>query len=122
FASLGHIYDFTKTLEKEQPTEPSLATELAPNSTLLLQTYPNPFNPETTIKYTVPQSGRVRLNIYNIQGQVIRTLVDAERASGDYQIRWDGRDARGLAVGSGVYLLRIRVGEGTAVKKIMLLK
>nr|NIW99683.1 hypothetical protein [Phycisphaerae bacterium] len=66
FASLGHIYDFSKTLEKEQATESTLATEFAPGSPLLLQTYSNPFNSETTIKYTIKRSGRVRLNIYNI--------------------------------------------------------
>ncbi|NIR53013.1 T9SS type A sorting domain-containing protein, partial [candidate division KSB1 bacterium] len=88
-------YDFSRTsASKTQATDETTVPAEPPATVVLLENYPNPFNPETTIQYTVPRSGRVRLNIYNIQGQVIRTPVDAERASGAYQIRWDGRDAK----------------------------
>jgi hypothetical protein len=89
--------------------------ELEPN-------YPNPFNPTTTISYGVPQPGRVRLTIFNMLGQQIRSLIDMDRAAGRFTATWDGRDDAGIAVGSGVYFYRLVAGEAMMVRKMMMLK
>ncbi|MFH1008130.1 MAG: fibronectin type III domain-containing protein [Candidatus Latescibacterota bacterium] len=88
---------------------------LAPN-------FPNPFNSVTWVRYQLPVDGAVTLSIYNILGQRIRVLVDAPRTAGFYQVMWDGRDAGGHAVSSGMYLIRIQTGPFTKVRKMALLK
>lgn len=121
FASLGHIYDFTKQLEKSAPSQEAGRKEL-PLSTVLLANYPNPFNPETTIKYQIPKSTHVTLKIYNLLGQEIRTLVDEVREVGSYAIRWDGKNDSGQVVASGIYLYQIQAGDFVQVKKMAFLK
>lgn len=97
-----------------------------PETFLLSQNYPNPFNPETTIRFEIPFTGKhaakVELCIYNLQGQLIRTLINDERSPGAYQVQWDGLDETGNVVATGIYLYRMRVGEFTATKKIALMK
>ena len=78
-----------------------------PVSFKLEQNYPNPFNPETTIKYQIPKNLHVKLRIYNIQGQLIRTLVDAKQTAGDHIVNWNGKDNMSRTVASGVYLYRL---------------
>ena len=84
--------------------------------------YPNPFNPETIIKYTVPEAGDVRLVIYNVVGQQVRELVNAAQSPGQYGVRWNGRDAMGRSVSSGVYFYRLVAGADIAIKKMVLMK
>jgi hypothetical protein len=86
------------------------------------QNYPNPFNPFTTIRYTVGEYSRVRIGIYDVGGQLIRTLVDRPRAEGEYTTFWDGRDDRGEPVSSGVYFYRLEAGATTLYKKLVLLR
>ena len=88
----------------------------------LHQNYPNPFNPKTTITYDVARSGTVRLSLYASNGQHIRTLVDEERPAGSYSVIWDGADGAGQSVASGVYLCRMKVGEYSAVRKMVLVR
>lgn len=88
----------------------------------LMQNYPNPFNPVTTIKYQLPQATHVTVAVYNLLGQKIRTLVDAEQQAGVYAVQWDGRNDAGRPVASGSYLYRIEAGQFKAVKKMTLLK
>jgi hypothetical protein len=96
-----------------------------PKSIQLHQNYPNPFNPDTRIQFTV-NSGRfplrTTLRIYNIRGQLVRTLLDEERTGGDYAVLWDGRDESGKAVSSGIYFCRLSTGSSSEVKKMVLLK
>ncbi len=99
-----------------------LEIQTTPTEFALRQNYPNPFNPETTIKFDLAESGQVELRIYNMVGQVVRTLVDENQAAGRYSIRWDGRDDRGLTVSSGIYFYSLRADKFRAVKKLMLLK
>jgi len=80
-----------------------------PQRFVLEQNHPNPFNPETEIRYALPRAGRVELVILNISGQVVRTLVASEQAPGTYRQVWDGRDRSGHAVASGIYLCRLQV-------------
>ncbi len=96
-----------------------------PEQASLSQNYPNPFNPETTIDYAIPVGKEltpVSLKIYNISGQVVRTLVDEEKAPGFYTAVWDGRDKQDKVVSSGIYFYRIVADKFISVKKMVLLK
>jgi hypothetical protein len=88
----------------------------------LYQNYPNPFNPTTNITFTVPGKAHANLTIYNIEGRVVKTLVDAEFEGGVKTVTWDGRDAQGNPVSSGVYFYRLRAGSDVMTKKMILLK
>jgi hypothetical protein len=84
--------------------------------------YPNPFNPATTLPWSVARAGRVTLCVYDARGAMVRTLVDAPVGAGQYRSEWDGRDGDGRAVGSGVYFARLVAPDGIAVRKLVLLK
>jgi hypothetical protein len=84
--------------------------------------FPNPFNPVTTIQYSLPQSGHVTLEVFNTLGQLVRTLVDEEQEAGTRSAAWDGKNNNGKESASGVYLFRLATGAGTATKKMVLLK
>ena len=93
-----------------------------PESYALSQNYPNPFNPTTEIAYQLPQPGRVRLSIYNIQGQVVRTLVDVSQPAGYHTVVWDSRTDAGRQVAGGVYLYRLEADSFVASRKMLLLR
>lgn len=100
---------------------------LAPKEFALGQNFPNPFNPSTTIRYTIGHSGDVSITIYNVLGQKIRTLMNGFHSIGSYDIEWDGKDDHGLGVATGVYFYRITVksqGEQlfNETKKAVLMK
>lgn len=88
----------------------------------LRQNHPNPFSGRTTISYQLANPGPVRLGIYNIAGQLVRTLVDAVRPAGSQAATWDGRDDRGRAVSAGVYHYRLVCGGGQQVRTLLLVK
>lgn len=88
----------------------------------LFQNYPNPFNPKTTIGYHLPQEGHVKIQVYNVNGQLVRALVDTEQTSGFHVAEWDGLNSAGQAVSSGVYFYRMQVGEVVKQRKLLLLK
>jgi hypothetical protein len=100
----------------------ALDIQSTPTEFSLLQNFPNPFNPETTIKYNLAEGADVHLRIYNIVGQVIRTLVAERQSAGRYQVRWEGTDDRGMTVSSGIYFYQISAGKFQDVKRLMLLK
>jgi len=89
---------------------------------LSVSNYPNPFNPRTTVSYTVPSRGHVTVSVYDAHGAHVATLFDGERNVGAYSIDWDGRTKRSDAVASGVYFARIEHASGTRTKKMVLLK
>ena len=93
-----------------------------PESYRLAQNYPNPFNPSTMILYDIPKSGTVSICIYNVQGQVVRTLLDGDKPAGSHRIVWDGRSDQGTSVATGVYFYRIVAGDYTNTRKMILLK
>ncbi len=95
---------------------------LVPLDYELAQNFPNPFNPVTHIPYTLKQQQDVRLEIFNVLGQRVKTLVNGVQASGRYTISWDGRNEQGHAVGNGIYVYRLRAGEFTEVRKMVLLR
>ena len=84
--------------------------------------YPNPFNPSTTIKYTVPLSGFTDLIIYNVLGQQVRKLISETIPAGTYTVVWNGNDDNGVPVSSGVYFSRLKSGELISIQKMMLFK
>ncbi len=94
-----------------------------PTSYQLDQNYPNPFNPSTTIGYQLPDDNtHVRLVVYNITGQIVKTLFDGTQNAGSYKLVWDGTNSGGAHVSSGIYFYRIAAGKFVQVKKTILLK
>lgn len=105
-----------------KPAEYSIKTTDLPTSFSLFQNYPNPFNPSTIIQYTIPLRSQVLIDVYDILGRRVRTLLNEVRDAGTYEIEWNGRDENGIPVSSGLYLYRFS-SEGTnIVKKMMLIK
>ena len=88
----------------------------------LAQNFPNPFNPTTTIEYNVPKQSLVKIEIYNMLGQRIRTLIDQNRPAGNYSIMWNAKDDSGANVASGMYFYRMNAGDFSALRKLVLLK
>lgn len=97
------------------------------NSTLpkayeLSQNYPNPFNPVTEIKFALPEESEVSLIIYNIKGQVVNRLVDERLKPGRYKVTWEGKDSAGNRVASGIYFYRLKAGNYSETKKMIMAK
>jgi hypothetical protein len=86
------------------------------------QNYPNPFNQETVIRYSLPRDGAVKLSVYNLLGQQVRTLVDEPQSADDYEVTWDGKNEQGQEVASGVYFFRIDIGELIDRRKMVILR
>jgi hypothetical protein len=94
----------------------------SPAATHLGSNYPNPFNPETTIPFTLARSGHVTLRIFDVAGHEVATLVDEARPAGHYISRWNGRSARGATAPSGIYFIRLDANGTVDVRKAVLLK
>ncbi|MBR58360.1 MAG: hypothetical protein CMH54_10105 [Myxococcales bacterium] len=88
----------------------------------LQQNFPNPFNPSTTIQYSLPQAGSMSLKVYDMAGQMVRHLVDQHQVAGSHQVVWDGLDKAGAPTANGVYIYELRAGEFRALRKMLLLK
>ncbi|TDF72514.1 T9SS-dependent choice-of-anchor J family protein, partial [Candidatus Syntrophosphaera thermopropionivorans] len=97
------------------PNVPVLATELQGN-------YPNPFNPETTIRYSVKETSPVTIEVYNLKGQLVRTLVNEVKIAGNYSVIWNGRDSHNQPVSSGVYFYKMNAGKYSSTKKMIMMK
>jgi len=93
-----------------------------PTSFNLLQNVPNPFNEGTLISYSVPQDSPVKLEVYNILGQQVKTLVDGFESAGPHDVWWNGRDDRGKSVASGIYFYRFTTGRFSESKKMIVIK
>jgi hypothetical protein len=93
-----------------------------PGSFALAQNYPNPFNPSTEIKFDLPEKSHVTLTIYNVLGQEVKVLVNEDLSAGNYSEVWDGRDARGKQVTTGVYFYKLQAGTWSETKKMTFLK
>ena len=108
-ASVGRLVRFVENME-------------TPVQFSLCQNYPNPFNPATTIEFTVPEAGYLKLIIYNIMGQKVKTLVSEYVTPGVHSVVWDGRDENGTPVSSGVHISHLMMGRKTATMKVMFQK
>ena len=84
--------------------------------------YPNPFNPETTISNEIASDGIVKLDIFNLKGQLVKTLVNENKVSGPHKVVWNGTDKYGRKVASGIYQYRLTTKDGRITKKMMLMK
>ena len=96
--------------------------DLLPQEFALHNNYPNPFNPITNIRYDIPEVSDVRIDIYNINGQRVRTLVSREHQPGRYKIQWNATNEFGSPVASGMYIYKIHAKDFTSVKKLLLMK
>ncbi len=101
---------------------PGDAAGITPTAYSLGQNYPNPFNPSTTISYSIKNPGNVKISIYNVLGQNVRTLVDEYQEANAYTVVWDGMDNAGNTVSSGVYFYRVEAGDYSAIRKMVLMK
>ena len=118
----GIVFDH-KLLSNQMVVLGALNVETTPTEFALFQNFPNPFNPETTIKYNLAEGSDVHLQIYNILGQVVRTMVAERQSAGRYQVKWSGTDDRGMPVSSGIYFYQLATGgKFHDVKRLMLLK
>jgi len=100
--------------EVSTPTKPTVFS--------LSQNYPNPFNPKTIIRFALPKDSRVKLEVYNVLGQKVKTLVDEELTPGLKEVEWDGKDHNGFEVASGIYFYRIEANDFSDIKKMVMLK
>ena len=96
--------------------------ELLPTALALRGNYPNPFNPKTSIRFDLPTPGAVELSVYDVKGRLVTTLVDGDMLAGSHEVVWQGRDAQGAPVSSGVYFARVIAGGDAVSKKMLLLK
>ncbi len=99
----------------------SLGGSALPQGFVLGPNYPNPFNPSTVIPYQLPTATHVRLDVFNVLGQHVATLVDAERQAGFHAAKWDATNAAGQAMAAGVYFYRLTVGGGQQIQRMVLI-
>jgi hypothetical protein len=123
-AQPGVIYSNLRILGSSDTADvPANADEvLQPISARLLPNYPNPFNPTTTLAFEVKEQAHVTLQIFNLFGQVVATLVDEERAPGSYEAFWNGQDLQGRSAAGGVYFARLITANGQSTRRMTLLK
>jgi hypothetical protein len=130
-ASLGHVYEIVET-PAAKISEP--AVEASTPQDYKLSVYPNPFlseaksparsggNPSTQIRFAMKEGGLASLRIYNLNGQLIREVLNEYRAAGEQAVSWDGKDVYGGATASGVYFIRFEAGNEVKLSKVMLLR
>jgi hypothetical protein len=108
-------FEFPYVVENMEDNAPELFTSLNSN-------YPNPFNPSTTISFDLARSGKARLSVFNVKGQLVKELVDGDLAPGTHRITWNGLDAGGRGVSSGVYFYRLEAGDYVSTRKMLMIK
>lgn len=109
-------------LAKSAFVQMSLSEAQMPANYELSQNFPNPFNPETVIRFALPKSSKVKLEIYDVLGRRVRALLAAEKPAGFHEVNWNGRDESGRPVPSGLYFYKLSAGEFSAVKKMSMIK
>ncbi|MCH7549158.1 MAG: T9SS type A sorting domain-containing protein, partial [Candidatus Krumholzibacteriota bacterium] len=121
----GKTYQYILGVARPDGSEVrSLAVDVktASHALSLAQNYPNPFNPSTTISFTLPGATHVNLVVVDAQGKIVTTLMDGTLVAGPQEVQWNGRDARGNAVSSGVYFYRLQAGKRVQTRKMVLIK
>jgi len=103
--------------------QPTGVQDLVAGTNFLAQNRPNPFNPSTTLYFGLKENAQVELSIYNLRGQKVITLVNKELNAGNHSVVWEGKDATGNYVSSGIYFSRLKIGNSwSKTQKMMLLK
>ncbi|HPH61206.1 MAG TPA: T9SS type A sorting domain-containing protein, partial [Candidatus Syntrophosphaera sp.] len=128
-------YSVAMLINTDDPANPALSVDLLgaghplansdsviPAVTELKGNYPNPFNPSTTIAYSVKEATPVLIGIYNIKGQLVRTLVDEAKTAGNHLVVFDGLDNNRQPLSSGVYFYRMRAGDYSRSQKMIMMK
>jgi hypothetical protein len=108
--------------ESGEVRSPRVTVEIPALTAALEQNVPNPFNPSTTIGFSIPEYGEVRIDVFDASGAFVRTLVDAPYGPGEWAVGWNGTSASGSRVASGVYYYRMQIGNEQFSKKMVLLK
>ena len=93
-----------------------------PDEFTLYDNYPNPFNPRTNINYDIPEATDVTLDVYNLMGQRVRTLVSRHHEPGRYSVSWDATNDFGSPIASGMYIFKIHAKDFVSIKKMLLMK
>ncbi|MBN1885037.1 MAG: T9SS type A sorting domain-containing protein [Candidatus Krumholzibacteriota bacterium] len=117
FEGTGSVLVICPPVLKPEENEPA-----APARTASLAAWPNPFNPTVRIAWSVPRQGRVVVQVWDVNGRLVRTIENAVRPAGDYSAEWSGRNDIGRPVSSGVYFCRVSIGGETLSRKLMLLR
>jgi hypothetical protein len=100
-----------------------VSNQQLPVTNTQMTNYPNPFNPSTTISFNLSESGKVKVEIFNIKGQLVKTLMDCTTAPGHYECVWNGKNDTGKRVSTGEYICKLKInGEEAAVRKMLMLK
>ncbi len=132
--TISHPYGYDETVEARElciidfapgtfdTSIPTAVEADTPVDFAIRGNYPNPFNPTTTIEFTIPEQGMATLAIYNMAGQAVRELLAGELSRGNHTTVWDGRDASGNMVSSGIYFARLKAGNFAATRQMMLMK
>jgi hypothetical protein len=120
----GDVLKRLETTITEQPVDEMVPIDLntasiIPERHRLLPPFPNPFNPETSIPFELSEPGHVILALYNTRGQHVITLIDGERDPGFYEVHWNGLNGEGIPVPSGVYIIRIQIGDWMGRGKVI---
>ena len=111
-----YLYPITISDGTSSPDMPELPSDLA------VSNYPNPFNPTTTIAYSLPNDSMIELRVFNTKGQLVKTLVEGEQLAGTYKTVWNGKDNNEKNVSSGIYFYKLSTKDETLMKKMVLLK
>jgi len=122
FTQVNNLIDALEKLLSQGLPKQASPESTVPDKFELSQNYPNPFNPTTEIRYQLPVAREVSLRIYNVLGQLVKTLVDEPKLAGDYIVRWDGQDNFGNIVSSGVYFYRFQAGEYIETRKMLFIQ
>jgi hypothetical protein len=104
-----------RTVEEAAAAAPQFPTRLLPAA-------PNPFNPQTMVRFSLAEEGRVELTVYDVRGELVRRLLDSEMASGEHVVSWDGRDDGGRSLSSGVYFVRFQSGRVRTTERVLLIR
>jgi hypothetical protein len=119
---VGNLFGTVPLCGYARSIEVDTASQGAKLAFSLSQNYPNPFNPDTFVEFTLPRSDRVRVKIYNVEGRLVKTLIDEVLRPGTHRIHWDGMNDLGQAVSVGMYFCRMEAGEFRATRKMVMLK
>jgi len=123
FSAMAAAHTFKDLLpEVKINLEDLTVAKALPASFSLSQNHPNPFNPTTQIQFAVPQEIHVTVEIYNLLGEQVRTLLDAKQEAGNYDVRWDAKDKNGIEMPAGVYVVQMKAGSFSDMKKMLLVK
>jgi hypothetical protein len=107
---------------RNQPTVDNQEDEIEISQHLNINNFPNPFNPTTIISFELPNDSNVRLEVFNVKGQKLKTLISELLPAGSHSIEWNGKDNSGKNVGSGVYFYKFQSDSTNQVRKMLMLK